>query len=107
MNKRGMYTAGGFVLACVAGIFLALAPQENGGKNAKIAFVSFKECLDNSNAGKQELKRFQEMQKEMEKTLEAKEKELNELAPKLKSDYLDTLTPEAEAQLKEKFRLLS
>lgn len=107
MNKKGIYFAGGFVLAAIAGIFAALAPQQDAAKSAKIAVVNFKDCLENSNTGKQELKRFEDMKKEMEKTMEAKEKELNEMAPKFKADYLDTLTPEAEAELKEKFKVLS
>src|SRR5439155_15684406 len=48
-----------------------------------------------------------EIKKQMETTIGTKEKELSELSGKFKDDYLDTLTPEAEAELKEKFQRLS
>lgn len=106
INKKGIYFTGGFALAAGVGLFLSQAPQESS-KNARIAVVNFKECLESSNTGKQEQKRFDDMQKEMTKALEAKDKELNELSAKLKPEYLDTLSPEAENELKEKLQRLS
>jgi len=69
--------------------------------------VNFKECLEKSKFGRQEQARFDQMKKQLEQTMEQKEKELNEMSPKFSDEYLDSLTPEAEAELKEKFRLLS
>ena len=43
----------------------------------------------------------------MEQTIDEKEKVLNDMSPKFKDEYLDTLTPEAEAELKNKFKALS
>ena len=93
-----------FVCALVIGaaFSLAAAPQSQ-----KIGTVSFKKCLEQSKFGKQEQARFEQMKKQLEMQLEQKEKELNELAPKFNEEYLDSLTPEAEAELKEKFRVLS
>ena len=66
-----------------------------------------KTVLEKSRIGKEEQARFDQMRKQMEQTLEQKEKELNEMAPKFNDEYLDSLTPEAEAELKEKFKNLS
>src|SRR5260221_295820 len=104
MNKKAVWFTGGFVLSLAASIFIASTPAKS---DAKIAVVNFKACIEGSKFGKKEQSRFDEMRKEMEKSLETKEKELNELAPKFKDDYLDTLTPEAEAELKQKFKALS
>lgn len=73
----------------------------------KIGVVNFKNCVEGSKLGKQEQARFEEIKKQLETTIEAKEKELNELAPKFSEEYLDTLSPEAEAELKNKFKMLS
>jgi outer membrane protein len=72
-----------------------------------IGIVSFKHCLENSKIGKQEQARFDQMRKQMEQTIEQKEKALKELSPKFSEEYLDSLTPEAEAELKDTFKNLS
>lgn len=73
----------------------------------KIGVVNFSYCIENSKLGRQERANFDGLKKQIETTMEAKEKELNELAPKFSEEYLDTLTPEAEAELKQKFKRLS
>jgi outer membrane protein len=72
-----------------------------------VGTVSFKTVLEKSKIGKQEQAHFDKIRKDMEQTIEQKEKELNELAPKFSDEYLDSLTPEAETELKEKFKNLS
>ena len=74
---------------------------------AAVGTVSFKAVIEKSAVGKQEQARFEQMRKQMEQSLSQKEKELNELAPKFNEEYLDSLTPEAEKDLKEKFNALS
>jgi outer membrane protein len=85
------------------------APSYAAEKNTSpiIGIVSFKHCLENSKIGKQEQARFDQMRKQMEQSIEQKEKELKELSPKFSEEYLDSLTPEAEAELKDKFKNLS
>jgi len=87
--------------------FLCCAQLFGAAQPVRIATVNFKECLEKSKFGKQEQARFEQMKRELERTMEQKEKELNEMSPKFSDEYLDSLTPEAEAELKEKFRLLS
>ncbi len=72
-----------------------------------IGTANVRYCIEESKIGKSEQSQFEELKKQLEQGLEQKDKELNELAPKLKDEYLDTLTPEAERELKEKFNQLS
>lgn len=75
---------------------------------ADFGFVNFKEVIEKSKIGKQEQGSFDSLKDQMEKVLEEKDKELNELASKFNDpDYMDTLSPEAENDLKHKFRLLT
>lgn len=73
----------------------------------KVGIVNFKTCFEGSKLGKQEQGRFEQIKKQLEATIEAKEKELNELSPKFSDEYLDTLSPEAEAELKGKYQKLA
>ena len=76
-------------------------------KSLKIAVVDFKTCVEKSKLGKQEQSAFDALKKQMETILEEKEKTLNDMADKLNDiDYLDSLSPEAETELKRKFRAL-
>ncbi len=93
---------GALALGTVA--FVALTSAQ---APAKIGVVNFKSCFEGSKFGKQEQARFEQIKKQLETTIEAKEKELNELAPKFSDEYLDTLSPEAEAELKGKYQHLA
>ena len=94
------------LLACMALVMVSCAGAEQNDP-PKIGTVSFKTVLEKSKVGIKEQARFDSVRKQMEQTLEKKEKELNELAPKFTDEYLDSLTPEAETELKEKFKTLS
>lgn len=73
-----------------------------------IRYVNFKECVETSEMGKAEQSQFEAMKKQMESTMEGKEKELGALAEKLNdADYLDSISPEAETEMKRKFRALN
>ena len=90
------------IVACLAVTFVAAAE-----KGMSVGTVSFKAVIEKSAVGKEEQARFEQMRKQMEQSLSLREKELNELAPKFNDEYLDSLTPEAEKDLKEKFNALS
>jgi|694.fasta_scaffold01263_2 outer membrane protein len=71
----------------------------------KIGVVNFKHCVEQSKIGKKEQAQFEDLKKQMENVLAEKEKALNEMATKFNdADYLDSLSPEAETELKRKFR---
>lgn len=76
--------------------------------NVKIGVVNFKTCVEESKFGKQEQASFEAMKKQMENVVEEKEKVLGDLANKLNNaDELELMSPEAETELKRKFRALS
>jgi outer membrane protein len=70
--------------------------------------VNFGACVSDSKLGKQEQASFESLKKQMATLLEDTEKQLNELAAKFNDpEYLDGLSPEAEEELKNKFRTLN
>jgi len=94
-------------LTVVAFLFAA-APSLEAAQVNNIGIVNFKICVENSKVGKKEQQHFESMKKQMEDMLVEKEKSLNEIATKFNDpDYLDSLSPEAEAEMKHKFRTLS
>jgi outer membrane protein len=93
------------------GCLLALATIVNAAeesKTLKTRFVNFKSVVERSKLGKQEQSNFEALKKQMETVLEEKEKTLNDIVTKLENpEYLDSITAEAETDLKRKFRALS
>lgn len=94
------------VLPLVSILFLAAATN-SAPQSAKIGVVNFKRCVEESKIGKQEQAQFDVQKKQMEQSLEKKQNELKELSPKFTDEYLDSLTQEAEKELKDKFQRLS
>lgn len=77
-------------------------------KSLKTRFINFKNVVEKSKLGKLEQGNFETLKKQMETVLEEKEKTLNDMMAKLENpDYLDSISPEAETDLKRKFRALS
>ncbi len=77
-------------------------------KPLKIALVNFKTCVEKSKVGQKEQVGFDGMKKQMETIMIEKEKTLSDVSAKFNDmDYLDSLSPEAEADLKHKYRSLS
>ena len=77
-------------------------------KPLRIALVNFKTCVEKSKMGQKEQAAFDAMKKQMETILEEKEKALTDVASKFNDiDYLDSLSPDAEAELKRQFRTLN
>lgn len=83
-------------------------PPQPSQKQVVIRTVNFKNCVEKSKMGKQEQSSFDALKKQMENVLTEKEKTLNEMASKFEDpDYLDSLSAEAETELKRKFRALN
>lgn len=81
-------------------VFAADAPS--------IGVVNFSSCVTDSKLGKQEQSSFEALKKQMSTLLEDTEKQLNDIAAKMNDpEYLDGLSPEAEDEMKNKFRFLS
>lgn len=94
-----------FLFTALVASLVAMAPEAEA---AGYGFVNFKEIIEKSKLGKQEQATFDALKTQMEKVLQEKDKELSELAAKFNDpDYMDSLSPEAENELKHKLRLLS
>lgn len=95
-------------LAFVAACPTALEGAVNKTDQAlKIRIVNFKSCVEKSKLGKQEQSSFEALKKQMETMLGEKEKTLTEMSEKFNDpDYLDSLSVEAETELKRKSRAL-
>ncbi len=109
MKNKHMVSAlrvlGVITLGTMGTLFLSSAASQPAA--LKVGVVNIKSCFEGSKLGKQEQARFEEIKKQLESTIEAKEKELNEMAPKFSDEYLDTLSPEAEAELKGKYQKIA
>jgi outer membrane protein len=72
-----------------------------------IGVVNFSTCITESKAGKKEQENMDSMRKQMSSLMESTEKELKEIAAKFDdAEYLDSLSPKAEEELKTKFQTL-
>ncbi|MCB1118639.1 MAG: OmpH family outer membrane protein [Chlamydiia bacterium] len=92
------------LLSCL----LATSAFAAEAKRPNMAVVDFKTCVEGSKLGKEEQANFNKLKQQMEMVLEEKEKKLSELAAKLNDeDYLDSISPEAETELKRSFRTLN
>lgn len=90
----------------VAAVVFCSAAAPQGQLNVRM--LNFKNCVETSKIGKQEQSSFEALKKQMESLLEEKEKALAEIDDKMRDpDYLDSLSPEAETELKRKFRALN
>ncbi len=73
-----------------------------------MGIVNFATCVTDSKFGKQEQSSFETLKKQMANLLEETDKQLQEISAKLEdTEYLDGLSPEAEEELKVKFRTLN
>lgn len=115
MRKKHCLLAFLLAACCIQQPCSADAPVSRQNREAKeaeaslqIRIVNFKICVEKSKLGQQEQSNFEELKKKMEALLEQKEKELQDVAAKFNDpDYLDSLSSEAENELKHKFRSLS
>ena len=93
------------ILSCLTIFLICFQPSVSFADGLKVGFVNFKTCVENSKLGKQEQSNFESMKNQMEEVLGEKEKTLEEISKKLNdADYIDSLSPEAENELKHKFR---
>lgn len=114
MKKYLSTTLAGIVL--LSGTLIAAQDDNTTAKTTadkqqspiKIGVVNFKLVVEESKYGKLEQSNFETLKKQMESILEEKEKSLSEISAKFNDpDYVDSLSPEAENELKHKFRVLN
>ncbi len=76
--------------------------------NPTFGIVNFATCISDSKLGKQEQASFESLRTQTTALLEQTEKQMNEIATKLNDpEFVDGLSPEAEEELKVKFRTLN
>jgi Skp family chaperone for outer membrane proteins len=87
---------------------LLFSPALRAIDNFSVGFVNFKVCAEKSKQGAQERNALDALKKQMGETLEKSDKELADLAKKLgDKEYMDGLSPTAEAELNQRFQTLS
>lgn len=92
-----------FVASAIFGLMGGLTANEG----PVIGVVNFTSCVTESKAGKREQENMENIRKQMASLIEATEKELKEIAVKFEdTEYLDSLSPKAEEDLKIKFQAL-
>lgn len=84
-----------------------VAISANAAENPVIGVVNFATCITDSKSGKKEQENMENMRKQMSSLIENTEKELKEISAKFEdTEYLDSLSPKAEEDLKVKFQTL-
>lgn len=88
-----------FFLSTLASLAL-FAGSASAADQAAIGMVNLTSCMSDSKLGLQEQESLQNLQNQMISLMEETDKEMKEIDGKLKdSDYLDSLSPQAEAEL--------
>ena len=94
-----------FIFLAILGIFFAKSYAEDPSASA---VVNFSQCITDSKYGKYEQEQLEKIKGQWSTLIEGTEKELKELSEKFEDqDYLDGLSPEAEEEMKTKYRSLN
>lgn len=109
----------GLVICTICTIASPLFSQQNinpsasqtnaaqGLQYARIAVLNTRKCLEESKMSKQERLTLDKMKNQMESVLKDKEKAIHAIENKLRDeDYMDSISEEAERELKHKKKLL-
>lgn len=92
-----------FILSAVTLLSLSLTAAES----PLIGVVNFAACITESKAGKKEQENMEAMRDQMSHLIKDTETELKEIASKFEDpEYLDSLSPKAEEEMKMKFQTL-
>lgn len=95
-----------FILSAAAALTL-LSGKAIAEETPVIGVVNFAACVTESKSGKKEQANMESMRQQMTTLVEDTEKELREIAGKFEDpDYLDSLSPKAEEELKTRFQTL-
>ena len=95
-------------LAALALAFATSGKLVAAEKGASIGVVDFAKCVKESKAGKAEQNNFDSIKNRMHKAIEDLDAQMTETANKLQDkDLLDSLSPEAENELKVRFQSLN
>ncbi len=95
-----------FLLSAASAVLLA-AGTVVADEPSLIGVVNFTSCITDSKLGKKEQENMENIRKQLSSLMEDTEKEMREIASKFEdAEYLDSLSPKAEEELKVKFQTL-
>lgn len=81
---------------------------QTASTDSHVGIVNFASCMTESKLGKQEQASFEALKKQMTSLIEDTEKQMNELTTEFNDpEIMDGLSPEAEEEKRNKFRLLN
>lgn len=84
-----------------------IAVSSLAAENVVTGVVNFTTCVTDSKHGKKEQENFESLRKQMASMIESTETQLREISAKFEdTEYLDSLSPKAEEELKIKFQTL-
>lgn len=93
----------GYCMAMLAPLAAVTAHE----KGANIGIVNFGKCIESSKYGLYEQKQFESIKNQLQKAIQDLDDQLNTTSNKLQDkDFIDSLSPEAEKELKQKFQEL-
>ena len=96
-----------YVVGCCLVLLAPFAGLKAADKGLNIGIVNFGKCIETSKYGQFEQKQFETIRNQMQKSIQDLDEQLNASATKLQDkDFLDSLSPEAETELKQKFSQL-
>jgi outer membrane protein len=96
------------LLVLLSALGLCTTTLSIADNTSSLGIVNFSSCVSDSKLGKQEQASFESLKKQMSSMLEETEKQLNDISSKFNDpEFLDGLSPEAEEELKVKFRTLN
>ncbi len=88
-------------------LFLICTGSIVAAENGNLGVVNFASCITDSKYGKKEQENLESLRKQMASLMENTEKELKDISAKFEdTEYLDSLSPKAEEELKAKFQAL-
>lgn len=109
MRKQGVSNMNRkFILIFLTSLGLSAGAFAAPDSPGSFGIVNFTTCITDSKLGKQEQASFDSLKNQMSTLLQDTEKQLNDMQTKFNDpEYLDGLSPEAEDEMKTKFRTLS
>ncbi len=100
MNMRKFFLSAATTFGLIAASAIA-------AENPLIGVVNFATCISESKTGKKEQENMESMRKQMSTLIEDTQKEIDEISTKFEDpEYLDSLSPKAEEDLKVRFQAL-
>lgn len=95
------------ILSAAAVLFAVVSGPAFAEDASLIGVVNFSNCITDSKSGRKEQENMENLRKQMASLIENTEKELREISSKFEdTEYLDSLSPKAEEDLKMKHQAL-